>query len=486
MTISTRRRTSARQWQLIGITLVVAYVVVQFIVFQISLARLPANWTIGGQAFPQQSVDEAVTQLQPGLQQPLTLHYLTSTLTLNPADIDFTFDITQTRRLAIEARTRSASLTDFLRHLILQPPAPRDVPVVISYSTEKARAFLADVATQYDRPPTPPAPQPEALSFLPGQGGYLLNVADSIPYLEDGLKFAVDRNVDLIVEQHAAPAPVLAQLQQVLQARLAAFPGVAGVFLKDLRSGQELGINSHLPFTGGGVLKLPIVLEIYRRSDLPLDPTTADRLTATLTSELSNLPANQLLNQIGEGNTFLGADTVTAALARVGLRDSYLALPFDQPITATTGLKTAANTNPPLNTNPSPAHQTTAADMGLLWEMIDQCQQGGGTLLVVYAKQLTPDKCRSLIELLRDQTPADMPGLRFSPMPDQLVLAQRPGGNFDTRGSAALIHSPGSDYVLTVFLNTANQSIDETAADAVLADLAKAAHNYFALTSAQP
>jgi hypothetical protein len=91
-----------------------------------------------------------------------------------------------------------------------------------------------------------------------------------------------------------------------------------------------------------------------------------------------------------------------------------------------------------------------------------------------------------MIELLRDHTPDDMPGLEFSPQSDQLVLAQRPGGEFDTRGSAALVHTPGSDYVLVVFLNTARQSLDTAAADAVLADLAKAAYNYFDLAAAQP
>lgn len=462
MSQSSRRRTSARQWQIIGIVVVAAYVVTQFIIFQISLSRLPSGWTLGGQPFPQQTIDEALTQLQTDLQQPLTLRYLTSTLTLDPALVDFTLDITQTKRLAVEARTRSASLTDFLRHLVLQPPASRDLPLVVSYSDEKARAFLADVATQYDRPPQPPIPQPDTLSFTPGQPGHLLNVADSMPSLEASLKSAVERNVDLFVEQHAAPTPLLGQLQELLQARLEQFPGAAGVFLKDLQTGQELSLNAHLPFSGAGVLKLPIVLEIYRRAELPLDPATSDRLTATLTSELSNLAANQLLNQIGDGNTVRGAQTVTAALAQLGLRDSHLE-PYDLGDTASL--------------------TTTAADMGLLWEMIDQCQQGGGTLLVVYADQLTPDKCRSLIELLRDQTPADMPGLQFSPMPDQLVLAQRPGGDFNTRGSAALIHTPDSAYVLVVFLS-ADQALDATTADAVLADLSQAVYRYFAMTAA--
>jgi hypothetical protein len=380
-------RQGTRGWQTLGILLVVGYVVVQFVIFQISLSRLPASWTIGGQAFPNQTLDEAMAQLATDLQEPVTLRYLTSTVKLEPAIIDFTFDITETKRLAQDARMRSSSLSDFLRHLILQPPAVRDIPVIASYSDEKARAFLAEVATRFDVPPRPPMPQTDQLMLTPGQPGRLLNIVDSMPPLEDAVKSAQNRTAELVVEDRPAPPPSIDQLKQLLQARLALFQGTASVFVKDLRTGEELQINPNLPFTGGGVMKLPIVAEIYRKYDLPLDITTTQHLTAALITELSNLPANQLLNQIGDGNTFAGADTTTASLAHLGLRNSYLAQPFDQPITATAGISTPANSAAAINTNASPALQTTASDMGLLWEMIDQCSRGGGALLVVYPKQ---------------------------------------------------------------------------------------------------
>jgi beta-lactamase class A len=476
---SYQNRKSLRGWQALGIIIVATYVLVQFVIFQVSLSRLPAAWTIGGQTYPDQSIDEAVTQITADLQQPVTLHYLTSTVALQPQAIDFTIDLTETQRLVHEARTRTASIGDFLRHLILQPPAPRDIPVMASYSDEKARAFLADVATRYDVPPRPPVPQNDTLSLTPGQPGHLLNIVESMPALEDALKSAATRDAELVVEQKPAPPPTLDQLKQIMQARLASFPGTASVFLKDLQTGEELNVNPDVPFTGGGVMKLPIAVEIYRKYDLPLDVTTTQRLTAALTTELSNLPANQLLNQIGEGNTFAGADTVSASLVNLGLRNSYLAQPFDQPITATNGISTPANANPTINTNPSPAIQTTAGDIGLLWEMIDQCSKSGGALLVVYPDQLNPIECRALIELVRTNSPADIPALLRDGLPAQAVIAQRPGGNFDTRGDAALVRSPGGDYILVVFLNTANQNFDWTVANSVMSDLSRAAYNYF-------
>src|SRR5512139_3244866 len=474
-------RQGTRGWQVLGVLVVIGYVIVQFVIFQVSLSRLPASWTIGGQAFPDQTLDEAMTQLETDLQEPVTLRYLTSTVTLESAAIDFTFDITETKRLAQDARMRSSSLTDFLRHLILQPPARRDIPVVASYSDEKARAFLAEIATRLDVPPRPPAPQTDQLTLAPGQPGRLLNIVDSMPPLEDTLKSAQNRTAELVVEDKAAPPPTIEQLKQLLQARLAAFQGTASVFVKDLQTGEELHINPDVPFSGGGVMKLPIIAEIYRKYDLPLDITTTQHLTAALTTELSNLPANQLLNQIGEGNTFAGADTTTASLAHLGLRNSYLAQPFDQPITATIGISTPANTTATLNTNASAAMQTTASDMGLLWEMIDQCSHGGGALLVVYPNQYSPIECREMIELLQASAPADIPALLGSGLPAQAQIAHRPGGSFDTRGDAALVHSPGGNYILVVFLNTAAQNFDWTAANAIMADLSKATYNYFNL-----
>jgi hypothetical protein len=194
---------------------------------------------------------------------------------------------------------------------------------------------------------------------------------------------------------------------------------------------------------------------------------------------LSNLPANQLLNQLGAGNTFAGADTTTAALGQLGLRNSFLAQPFDQPVTATAGLSTAANSTATIDTNASPAIQTTAGDMGLLWEMIDQCSQGGGALLVVYPNEYSPIECRELIEWLQTSVPADIPALLASGLPASAQIAHRPGGNFDTRGDAALVRSPGGNYVLVVFLNTANQNFDWNTANAIMGDLSKAAYNYF-------
>jgi hypothetical protein len=84
-----------------------------------------------------------------------------------------------------------------------------------------------------------------------------------------------------------------------------------------------------------------------------------------------------------------------------------------------------------------------------------------------------------MIELLQANAPADIPALLNSGVPATAQMAHRPGGNFDTRGDAALVRSPGGDYILVVFLNTAAQNFDWNTANAIMADLSKATYNYF-------
>lgn len=474
-----RRRRSLRQLQVLGIIAVVLYVLVQFAVFQFSLSRLPGTWTIGGRAYPDQSIDDAIAQVNVDVQQPVALHYMTDTLTLDPGAIDFTFDYTETARLAREARAQSSALTDFMRQLIFQPPAPRDIPIVAGYAQEKVRAQLIDIAGSHDQLARPPTPITPTMTLEPGRPGYQLNIVESMRGIDAALKSLTHRTADLAVEQVPAPPSNFDQLIVLIQARLAAFSGTASIFVKDLQTGQEIDLNPNIAYSGLGVMKLPIVLEVFRKFDTPLSVTATQLISNALSTELSNLPANQLLNLIGDGNTFAGADTLTASMRNLGLRDTYMAQPYDQPITVTHSISTPANSNLIVNTNASPSIQTTPADIGLLLEMIDQCAHGGGALLVIYPDQFTPDECQQLIDLLQRNSPTDVPSLLRGGVPDLSMVAHRPGWNADTRSDAALFFTPGGDYVVVVFLNTPHQAMDWNEVNPQMADISRAVYNYF-------
>lgn len=466
MSLYRRRQTSLRQLQVIGVLAVIVYVLVQFVTFQLSLNRVPATWTIGGQSYPDQAIEDAVAQAQLDLQSaPVRLHYRADTVVLPLDVISYTVDVTQTVRLAREARYQSAALTDFIRHLIFQPPAPHAVPVVTGYSDERLRAELAAIATRFDRPVQPPQPVTSTMTLLPGQPGYQLNIVASIKPIETALQSAAERDADLVIEEQAAPPIALDQLTRLFQARLVMFDGTAGIFVKDLRTGEELNLNQAAVFAGGGLLKLPLLVEAYRQYDPPWPAALTQGLTTTLRTETNDAAAVEVMTILGNGDAVAGAGKITAAMTALGLKTTQLSQPATQPVSATLPVETAI--------------QTTPADIGVLLEMVYQCQGGGGALLVAYAAEFTPEKCAALLADLAQYAPVDVPSLLRGGVPNANEVIHRPGGGGDTRADAALITSPGGDYVLVIFLSVPGRDLPWTEVNPIFNDLAKAAYNYF-------
>src|SRR5918993_685057 len=79
-----------------------------------------------------------------------------------------------------------------------------------------------------------------------------------------------------------AQAPHREQLAAKLQAdiqRLAGqAPGVVGVSVIDLTTGQRFGVNESLVFPQGSAIKIPILIELFHRADRG-DLKLSERLT---------------------------------------------------------------------------------------------------------------------------------------------------------------------------------------------------------------
>ena len=58
-----------------------------------------------------------------------------------------------------------------------------------------------------------------------------------------------------------------AKLQHELQRLAAATPGVVGIAVVDIVSGKRFGVNEALVFPQGSAIKIPILIELYRRAD---------------------------------------------------------------------------------------------------------------------------------------------------------------------------------------------------------------------------
>jgi beta-lactamase class A len=483
--IDSRKRASRAQTIfIILIVVVVVLIVWQFAAFQYALARMPGGWTVAGAPAAGQTPQQVILKLRAVFSQTVTLGYRSETLSLSPQEVDFRLDETATLESLNDVRAEAGGAQGFLHFMIRREPPPRDVPAVTSFSEEKLRAFLTRVTERYDVAPTSPTPLVDELRFVPGQPGNELDISASVPVIAAALRSAHKREANLVVKTIPPTAPRLRLLRDLLDAYLKrGFTGQAGVFIKDLQTGEEIGLNDSVAFSGMGLLKVPILTETYRRlSGLP-EEGTLSLISQTATGEASNAAANTLLQRLGDNDAYAGADRLNASMRYLGLVNTFLATPYDQNVTPP-AVVTQANSRTDINTNPDPRMQTTPQDIGLLLEMLYLCGRGGGPLVLAYPNALTPLKCTQMLDLLSrgalTNPNGGEPMFIRAGLPGEARVVNKWGIDKETRANAAVVSTSAGDFVLVIFLRKADWG-DWQQASPTMADVTKATYNYFTL-----
>jgi len=446
----------------------------QFIGYRASLQVLPAGMTVAGLDVEGMTTDQALAALEAAFSQPVQLTYQDQAIALTPESVAFQFDPEGTRAAIEEAVAGRRSLDGFLAYLLRQPPEPVGVMPVATYSSDRLDGFLNLVAQQHDRPPQPPVPLPEALAFRAGRPGYELDHEASRQRVAAALLSAVGRQADLVVRVEEAPPLQMAQLEEMLNALLADFDGIPSIFVKDLQTGEELEINPDVAYAGMSVVKIAVMVESYRALDRPPNVEETKLLTETMTLS-GNFTANLLLRDvIGGGDGYQGVENLTASMRYLGLVNTFMATPYDEEVIPP-AIVTPANSRTDLNTQPDPYMQTTARDMGLLLEMIYQCSKGGGALMVAYPGAFTPEECQQMLEMMSQNR---IDSLIEAGLPPGTQVAHKHGWIGDTHADAALVFSPGGDFILVVFLYHPGW-LEWEISNPLISDIATATYNYF-------
>jgi hypothetical protein len=471
-----RRRSGCIAWLIIIVAVTTLLLAWQYFSFRLTSRTLPAGMTMAGLSVEGMTREQALNALEVAFATPIEVTYLEERLSLSPDSVELRYDARETMANLDANLSARQGLDGFIAHVLRRPPGPVDVPVAVSYSRERLDGFLARVARQYDQPPQEPVPLPASLTFRPGQPGYELDVEASRAQLAAALVSATDRQVELVVRTEEAPSLDLDTLKQSLQSLLDAHGGlIPGIFIKNLQTGDELEINADVAYAGLSVLKIAILEETYRFLNLPLDLERSDWLSDTMGVTSSNFKANLLLRDvIGNGDGYQGAENLTASMHYLGLINTFMATPYDEEVIPPT-IVTPANSRTDITTEPDPYMQTTPLDVGLLLEMIYQCSHGGGTLMVAYAGDLTVDECNQMIEWMSTNR---IDSLTEAGVPVGTRVAHKHGFTGDTHADAALVFSPGGDFVLVVFLYHPEWLEWEESAP-LIADIATTTYNYF-------
>jgi hypothetical protein len=159
-----------------------------------------------------------------------------------------------------------------------------------------------------------------------------LNFVEARDALIGVLARATDRKLALPVDVVGGGPATVRALEPALRQQLAVFTGqggVASIYIKNLRGGDELSINADSAVSAQGWLKMLAVLEALRGADQPLsDPSAASALATIVDGSATE--ANALLRTAGAGEAQTGAQQLNGTARKLGLLSTFLAQPFDQ------------------------------------------------------------------------------------------------------------------------------------------------------------
>jgi len=470
-----QRRIGCIIWLVCAIAVPVFVLAWQYRSFRLANRTLPAGMTMAGLSVAGMTRDQALNGLDVAFATPVEVAYQDQHESLSPDGVELRHNAEGTAANLDEVLAVREGLDGFIAFVLRHPLEPVDVPVAVNYAEERLDGFLARIAVKYDRVPQETVPLPASLTFRPGQPGSTLDVEASRARLAAALVSATSQQVELIVRVEQAPPRDIDVLRQLIEPLLDGHAGlIPGILIKDLQTGDELGINAQVAYAGLDVLKIAVLEETYRVLDLPLSSDVTDWVSDTVGVSNSNLKTNLLLRDvIGGGDGYRGAENLTASMNYLGLLDTFVAAPYDEePVVA---IVTAANSRTDITTHPDSTMQTTPLDMGLLLEMIYQCSQGGGALLAAYSDSLTVDECNQMVEWMNMNR---IDSLIEVGVPVGTRVAHKPGFSGDTHADAAIVFGPSSDFVLVVFLYRP-QWLEWNESAPLIADIATATYNYF-------
>jgi Beta-lactamase enzyme family len=180
----------------------------------------------------------------------------------------------------------------------------------------------------------------------------------------------------------AIPRTILSSEDRVLAQRIRelvdGYPGVAAVFVQDLRTGRGAAWNAAARYQAASTLKLGIAVEVLRvLGRKPRVGTWLESRFRRMIVYSSNRAANELEVWLG-GSTYAGSARVTTTLRNLGLADSYINGGYIIGTATQRPIPHRVESQPPYF---STGKYSTAFDLARLHRLVHRAADGGGPLL---------------------------------------------------------------------------------------------------------
>ncbi len=447
--------------------------------FKVQAAPIPPGVYLGGLELSALKDPAEIRQhLEPIYYETVGLYFGDRRLPLQPAVVDFQIDVDQMVHEASQYLEGGDFIDIAVREAFGFPQQRRDIPVRFTLNVDKVRAWLTQVATEYDTLPTPPRglpPRPvwadgmaktsaapsdyvgvyeEDWQWLPGEPGYTLDVEASVKPVIAALTSGTARTADLVLVEETPLPPSTRDLAAILNSYTADFPGFAAIYLHDLKSDEETVVDPDIAFSGMSTMKIAIAVAVMQKLDngVQADNEESEQVGQWLDyalGESNNFAANQLLRWLGDGDMTAGVRHLTELMHSLGFDSTYMQSGYDVDI-ALPQIPTPGNQRDDWDTNPDTNIQSTPREMGEILSAIYQCMKGTGLLIERYGATITPDECETILFYM---THDEFQELIWGGLPDKHKrwIVHKHGFAFESHSDVALIWGPSGPYVLSIF-----------------------------------
>jgi beta-lactamase class A len=493
--LRSRGSVSFLRWgSLLLVLLAVVVTTLQLVRFSRLWVNFPYNMSIANVPVGQLSRQSAAERLLTVYSLPIELYYNDALIDLSPTAIGFTLDTDSMLAAADQERTRLSFWVAYWNYLWDRPVSPINIPLRASYSEDRLRDYLkTEIASRYDQPATQAIPVVGTTNFQAGSPGSELDIDRAVPMIETALLSLSQRSVVLPIQKTSPSHPTFQNLEVLLRQTidLSGFDGIIGLYVQDMGTGQTISfiLNQDQPvstppevaFTASSTIKIPIMISIFRRIGDDLDAETTKNLEDMIARSINTASDWLMQNKIDRAQ---GPLLVTEDMQTLGLNNTFLGGYFYAGAPLLQAFSTPANQRSDISTEPDPYSQTTPSEMGQLLSDIYQCaKMDGGALIAAFPGEITQTECQSMINyLIQDRIAL----LIQAGVPDGTNVAHKHGWVTDLYGvihdmsDAAIVFTPGGDYVFTVYMYHPVQIVFDPA-NLLVTDLSRAIYNYYNL-----
>ncbi len=395
-----------------------------------------------------EAIAELDAQLAANRVLPLEIQIDGEVLTYRPTQIDLAFPVKELVQEAFDKQeqTRTVSVplrVEFDRATIREELETRAEAINTSSSLELVST--TDTLTR-------------TFTYRPGR---TLDVDAAMEQIERHLgSTQATQTLEIEIVDETPPAnrrPDFEAVRQAVGALAEEWDGVVGFYLYDLETGETVELNSGTVFSGASIMKVAILLHAY----ISLPEFTPEQKAGieAMIIESDNLQANDVLaatvNGTGTDAAYAGVLAMSKMLSDLGLEHSYMNMPYEAHdyLVGLRGIdikRGPPQEGPPPFTAADPILRTTPAEISQVFIWIDECSKGqGGVLLDRFPQQLSAERCQEMLDLLTQN--ADLE--RFAAViPESVRVEHKSGWVQDMHADAAIVRSPGGDYLLTVYV----------------------------------